>query len=976
MLKKCSFLVILVCLIAVGITFETRDAGAQGKSDSHSQVVVIQETKNDRFDQGPEEPLPPFTSQPTSHKIIALRRTHAPGLQQILRDPALQTSVGPLVSSTSGGNFLGIGEGLGNFSVYYAPPDTNGAVGKTQYVQWVNVNFAVFNKSDGSLAYGPVAGNSIWSGFGAPCENHNSGDPIAQYDKQADRWVMMQPVFTSPYTLCLAVSTTSNFTSGGITWNRYAFQVPNSSSNFPDYPKLAVWPDGYYISYNSFTNGSTWAGPEACVVDRSKMLAGASATMQCTLPLGRSFGALLPSDLDGDTGAAGSTAAPPAGAPNYYLGLYSSTQLTLFKFHVDWTTPSNSTFTGPTTIPVTSYNEACGGGTCIQQAGTNQKLDSLADRLMYRLAYRNFASASPPYESLVVAHSVDPGNGTSGIRWYEIRNPGGSPSVYQQGTFAPDSNYRWMPSIAQDKAGNIAVGYSVSSSNMHPAIRYTGRLVGDTLGTMESEAPIVDGGGSQLPNLNRWGDYSAMSVDPTDDCTFWYTNEFLMQNGTFNWSTQIASFTLAGCGGSSTGSFALTANAPTSQTVTAGNSANYSLSVDPSGGFTGNVNLSVTSSLPAGVNVGFSPNPADVTSSSSVPVTMHVTTTASTPAGTYNIDVQGTNGSLTASTSVTLVVQAASSGDFSLSSSDFTVARNTTGSTTITVTPSDGFTQSVSLSVSGTPPRTGSNISPNPVTISGTDPVNSTLSIKANRNAQTGTYPLTITGTSGSLTHQINITLTISNSSSTPSFSLSPSPTSQTVTPGDPASYSITVNPAGGFTGNVTLSVTGSLPTGVGVNFSPNPVAAGSSSAMNVTTSGSTPPGTYTIDVQGTSGSLTASTSVTLVVQSASGGGFTVSVAPSNITVQRGTTGSAYAITVTSTGYSGPVQLAVSGYPSKVTPNLSPTSVGVSSGSPGNSSLTFTADSKGPTGTYTITVTGTGSDGSTSSASSTLTVTK
>jgi hypothetical protein len=217
--------------------------------------------------------------------------------------------------------------------------------------------------------------------------------------------------------------------------------------------------------------------------------------------------------------------------------------LDLWQFHVDWTVPGNSTFTGPTIIPVAHFNKACLGGVCVPQLNSTQLLDSLGDRVMYRLSYRNFGS----YESLLVTHSV---NTTSsvGVRWYEIRNPEGTPpTLYQQGTYTPDSKFRWMPSIAQDKVGNIAVGYSVSSNSMHPAIRYAGRLPSDPLGTMESENSILEGAGALLPGNGRWGDYSAMTVDPLDDCTFWYTNEYYSVSSLKNWRTRIASFKFPSC---------------------------------------------------------------------------------------------------------------------------------------------------------------------------------------------------------------------------------------------------------------------------------------------------------------------------------------------------------------------------------------------------------------------------------------------
>ncbi len=459
-------------------------------------------------------------------------------------DAAVQTVSGPLVGTTTGLGFAGVGNGDYGFSDRYAPPDTNGAVGKTQYVQWVNTYFAVFDKANGAIAAGfPKAGNAIWSGFGGGCEANNDGDPIVIYDKAADRWVLTQfSVSTTPYLQCVAVSTTGD-ASGQ--YYRYAFSYGNTQFN--DYPKLGVWPDGYYVTYNIFNNGTTFAGSKACAFDRAMMLAGNPATQQC-FQLSNSYGGLLPADLDG-------TNLPPTDSPGFLLN-FGSNSLRLWRFHVDWTSPANSTLSGPVTIPVASFAAACnGGGACIPQPNTGQKLDSLADRLMYRLAYRNFADG---HESLVVNHSVGVGTNkpkqVTSVRWYELRNQTGSsiaaaaPLVYQQGTLGTaDGIHRWMGSIAMDKQGNIALGYSASSGSVKPSIRYTGRLTADALNTMQAENVAKSGGGSQLANLSRWGDYSAMTVDPVDDCTFWYTNEYLKSNGTFNWSTWITSFKFPGC---------------------------------------------------------------------------------------------------------------------------------------------------------------------------------------------------------------------------------------------------------------------------------------------------------------------------------------------------------------------------------------------------------------------------------------------
>src|SRR3984893_5132885 len=292
-----------------------------------------------------------------------------PGLVRFQEDPVIQTvrllPPTPPVSQS----FEGLGNGQYGFSITGAPPDTEGTVGATQYVQWVNTSFAIFNKTNGALIAGPTAGNTLWSGFGGGCQSNNDGDPIVLYDKAAQRWVFSQfSVSTTPYLQCIAVSTTSDATG---TYNRYSFQY----GNFDDYPKMGVWSDGYYETFNMF-NGNTFVGADACSYNRAAMLAGSAATQVC-FQQGSSVGGLLPSDIDGTT-------APPAGSPNYMV-YFGTNNLNLFKFHVDFNTPSNSTFTGPTVIPVAAFSPLCGGGTCVPQPGTTEQLDSLADRLMYRL---------------------------------------------------------------------------------------------------------------------------------------------------------------------------------------------------------------------------------------------------------------------------------------------------------------------------------------------------------------------------------------------------------------------------------------------------------------------------------------------------------------------------------------------------------------------------------------------------------------
>ncbi len=510
--------------------------GVQGQGLPAPTSPRVEVTQAIQHDVSP--PLRDIPSAPQSdvRRERPLRPIPANILAREQPDPVVQSTTGPNVVSTTGLGFAGVGDGDYGFAPNAAPPDTNGAVGATQYVQWVNESFAVFDKVTGAIANGfPKAGNTLWAGFGGGCETNNDGDPIAQYDKIANRWVLTQfSVSTVPYLQCVAVSTTSDATGS---YNRYAFSYGNTQ--FPDYPKLGVWPDGYYITYNIFNNGTTFAGSKLCALDRARMLTGAAATQQC-FQLSTSFGGVLPSDLDGAT-------LPPANSPNYMLN-FGANALNEWKFHADFATPANAKLLGPFSIPVAAFTPACGGGTCIPQPGTSNSLDSLGDRLMYRLAYRNNGT----FESLVVNHSVKvSGSRRSqvvGVRWYELRGlNASSATVFQQGTFSPDSTSRWMGSIAMDKVGNIALGYSASSGSISPSIRYTGRVSTAPLGVLQAETIIKAGGGSQTGNLHRWGDYSSMTVDPVDDCTFWYTTEYEKASGSFNWSTWVASFKMPGC---------------------------------------------------------------------------------------------------------------------------------------------------------------------------------------------------------------------------------------------------------------------------------------------------------------------------------------------------------------------------------------------------------------------------------------------
>ena len=668
---------------------------------------------------------------PGTGHVIPLRPTRPlpTGRAPVGEDQVLQNDALPLVGTINGLNMDGItGDPSG-----VAPPDTQGAVGDNvtnQYVTIVNEVYAVYNKTTGATILGPTSIDAIWSGFSGACSTGNGGDVVVLFDKLASRWVVSQlgPGFTS---YCIAVSTTDDATGS---YARYEFDF---GSNIPDYPKLGVWPDAYYWTSNTFQNGATFIGAMPCAYDRTSMLSGGAANAVC-FQEGSSVASLLPADLDGNT-------APPSGEPNPYLELLDTSDLGLFKFHVDFANPLNSTFTGPTSIAVASYSQACGGqGTCVPQSGTSQQLDSLGDRLMYRNAYRNLNGT----EYLVVNHSVTAGSSV-GVRWYQITNPNGTPTVAQQGTFAPDSTFRWMGSIAMDKAGDIALGYSASSSSIHPAVRYTGRVPSDPAGQMESEASIIEGPGSQTGGLSRWGDYSSMSIDPSDDCTFFYTTEYLPNNGSFNWNTRIGSFFFPSCTG--TPGYSMSAS-PGSQSVVPGGSTSYTATVTPFNGFSGTVSLTV-SGCPTGATCTM--NPTSVTVPPAENSTLNVSTSSSTPAGTYTLTITGTSGSLTQSTTVTLVV---STFTLTATPASQTVKKGASTTYTAKVAAVNGFNGTVMLSVSGLPSGATASFSPSTINGSGT----STMTVSTGKKP-TGTFTLNITGTIGSFSQSAKVTLNINN---------------------------------------------------------------------------------------------------------------------------------------------------------------------------------------------------------------------
>ncbi len=418
-----------------------------------------------------------------------------------------------------------------------APPDTNGAVGATQYVQMVNEGYQVFNKTTGASVLGPNGISTLWTGFTGVCEFNGNGDPVVLYDHLANRWLISQFAGTSvPTDECIAISQTSDATGA---YYRYGFHL---GSNFFDYPHLGVWPDGYYMAMNIFNSaGTTFLGPQAFAFDRSKMLSGLAATFVTPgITGGSTEDPFLPSDLDGSILPASGTANPfvsfPGASPNVYK---------VRLFHADFVTPGNTTFTQIGAPAAAAFTEICPTTrACVPESGVTANLDAIGDRLMFRLAYRKFSDG---HEAVVGNYTVS-ASGVAGVRWFELRAVTTVPVVFQESTYQPDTTWRWMGSAGMDQSGNLAVGFSASSSAINPQIRYAGRLLGDPINTLaQGETHLFDGTGAQTSGLQRWGDYSSLTIDPVDDCTFWYTQEYIPSNGTFNWKTRIGNFKFTQC---------------------------------------------------------------------------------------------------------------------------------------------------------------------------------------------------------------------------------------------------------------------------------------------------------------------------------------------------------------------------------------------------------------------------------------------
>lgn len=455
--------------------------------------------------------------------------------------------------------------------------DPNGAVGTKQYLEWINVYLQAYDKTTlAALWSSPKPGSMPWTSNGQQGCNSISGDGVVIFDRLAQRWVVGGHTFPTngAYSYCIAVSSTDDLSSPSLHWYSYIFNLSSvlgkgANAYFPDWPKLGTWTDAYYLTFDLLDTNDHYqpVGAAACALDRANMLLNRTPrAMQCfTDPpdppsSGRYLShSLIPADVDSST-------APPAGEPEFLVSIQNppddgvtstSGAINLWEFALNWSTPANSTLTN-NTLHVAAYEPGCydlasiGNTWCVPEplagsSGTgHHKIDSVGDRLMPRLAYRNFGS----YESFLFSHTIRTGTGTNqqtGIRWYELRGSG-VPTLYQSGTIKPDtSTFRFMPSISQDKNGNAAVGYSFSSATLHPGIRASYWNL--PLSTAPTEITLYNGTADQGDSY-LYGDYTSMTVDPVDNCTFWYVNEYFTTTQTtthFTWNTRISNFKAPGC---------------------------------------------------------------------------------------------------------------------------------------------------------------------------------------------------------------------------------------------------------------------------------------------------------------------------------------------------------------------------------------------------------------------------------------------
>lgn len=571
-------------------------ASLQAQHSPNTTVLVASAAQHDR-----SEPLFNAMNKPEDHGFSwEVYLEESSSQEQVTAASVEQTAFGSRPAAQLVTSFDGLGygfEGPQGSAYTRNPSDNSLAVGPNHVVQTVNSQMAIFSKT-GKALYGPVDTKNVFRGFGGPCEEWNNGDAVVRYDQLADRWLIVMPIFRrlpkradepetptasdqayvsvtgragqpgeaaelfipepkteaeleaerearrarrsaagendGSFCMCYAVSTGPDpFGS----YYRYEFVRPL----FPDYPRPAVWPDGYY---NPTSTGDHVIEKHTCVADRNKMLKGEDATEQCFIINDVNF--LNNADLDG-------TQLPPSGAPNIVMATggtqlkedFEDDAIYAWKFYTDWEDPTNSRLEGPDTIKVAPYHFLCDGQLteCVPQPGTEQRLDAQGDKIMARLIYRRIGDQ----ESIVAVHSVNTTAGSGGVRWYEFRlDENRDAKLYQQGTYAPDSMYRWMASPAMDKNGNIGIGYSYGGASQFAGQRFVGRLAGDEPGKLTLDEQILVEGEDAQTNTRRWEDYTQTAIDPSDDCTIWYVGDYY-KKGANTYSTRIGAFRMPGC---------------------------------------------------------------------------------------------------------------------------------------------------------------------------------------------------------------------------------------------------------------------------------------------------------------------------------------------------------------------------------------------------------------------------------------------
>lgn len=823
--------------------------------------------------------------------------------------------------------FLGLGLGLGIYQPSFLPPDTVGAIGPLHYVQAVNASLAVFDRS-GRVVAGPTDLRALFSPLGGLCALSNDGHPTVAYDRPAGRWVISELANsggTTTFSHCVAVSQTSDPTAA---WTLFSFDHPLSLDN----PHLSVWPDGYYLAADAWNGPRTlYYGGRVCALERTKMLAGQMPSMQCFSTPTAFFSGLIVADHDGPT-------PPPAGSPAYVLSLSDSPNaMSFWKLHVDWAMPNLSTFTGPTQLVVSPFTRACAamGGACVTQPSTVNLLDGNGDRLSGRVVYRNRVT----HEALLATHSVT-ADTSVGVRWYELRSPATSPVIFQEGTIAPDLVYRWNPSLAMDLAGNIAVGYSASSAALSvlPSIRASGHLVGDEPGvTSQGESEAFRGTAYLMGVFHRWGS-SAMNVDPLDDCTFWFTNQYIPIPTTTDWATRIGSFRYASC---SSADFALV---PTPATLSMAAGVTRTSTIQSTQlGAAGNLMLSAEVA-PAGQGVTATVNPsmgmAGLTS------TLSVTTTPTVVGGAYTVTVTGVEGSVTHSTQVGVSV---SQVDFTISAAPnaLTLAQGMTGTSAVMTTAVRG-PGTVRLSTTVTPPAQGVNATLAPASV----PAGSgaTLTVQVSASATPGTYTIDVTGNEGAVTHVAPVTVIVP---APPDFTISAQvPTLDLIVGRSKAVgiHTTQVGPPGSVRVSAFVTPAGQ---GLGASLDVAQLAAGNDATLTLNALSNGNPGLYTVIVTGTEGAIVRAATMQVTVQAESD--FTIAASPSAVTLKPGFSTSS---TVTTTQLNAPGNLTLAATVAPAGQGVSATLDASMIAAGAGTKLTITAGDTAQSGIYRITVLG------------------